>query len=258
MRQCIEDVLDVLREIRSMDSAGRSGRSFKDVRLQAVQKVAKAELAKSRFENWNSAEQCIHDACTRRLQEHLSREEFDALVKDWLSGQPEGLQSLLRRANGHGENTVEVEALLHARVPVEHSLAPDGDGTSYSASAVLKASDIDDAAYPERRETIVQRIIRDTETARALKLHHRNQCQICGVAVPLWGGLTYAEAHHIRPLGHPHNGPDSQSNMIILCPNHHAQCDLGAIKLDIESLRRLPDHVIDTEHIRYHNMIIAK
>ena len=46
--------------------------------------------------------------------------------------------------------------------------------------------------------------------------------------------------------------------MIILCPNHHAQCDLGAITLDIESLRRLPDHVIDTDHIQYHNTIIAK
>lgn len=95
-------------------------------------------------------------------------------------------------------------------------------------------------------------------TARALKLRHRNQCQICGVAIPLWGGLTYAEAHHIRPLGHPHNGPDTPSNMIILCPNHHAQCDLGAIRLDIESLRRVSDHIIDTEYIQYHNTKIAK
>jgi hypothetical protein len=256
MRPRIEDVLDVLREIRSVDSEGRSGRSVKNVRLQAVQKVAKAELAKGRFKNWDSAEKSIHDACTRRL--NLSAEEFDALVKRWLSGQPEGLQSLLRRVDGYGKNTVVVESLLRARVPVEHSVVPDGDGTSYSASAVLKASDIDDAVRPERRETIVQRIIRDTEPARALKLRYRNQCQICGVAVPLWGGLTYAEAHHIRPLGHPHNGPDSPSNIIILCPNHHAQCDLGAIRLDIESLRRLPDHIIDTEHIQYHNTSIAK
>jgi predicted restriction endonuclease len=132
------------------------------------------------------------------------------------------------------------------------------DHTRYRQSAALIANDINDAAYPERRETILQRLIRDTVTARALKLRYQNECQICGVAVPLWDGLTYAEAHHIRPLGHPHDGPDSQSNMIILCPNHHAQCDLGAIKLDIESLRRLPDHVIDTEHIQYHNTIIAK
>jgi hypothetical protein len=95
MRPRIEDVLDVLREIRSEDSAGRSGCSVKDVRLQAVQKGAKAELAKGRFKNWDSAEKSIRDACTRRLQENLSAEEFDELVKRWLSGQPEGLQSLL-------------------------------------------------------------------------------------------------------------------------------------------------------------------
>lgn len=46
MRPHIEDVLDVLREIRSVDSEGKSGRSVTDMRLRAVQKVAKAELAK--------------------------------------------------------------------------------------------------------------------------------------------------------------------------------------------------------------------
>jgi len=256
MRPHIEDVLDVLREIRSVDSEGKSGRSVTDMRLRAVQRVAKAELAKGRYKNWDSAEKTIHNACTKRLS--ITVETFDTLVESWLSGQPEGLQSLLSRAYGYGKNRAEVEALLHARVPVEHSVVPDGDGTSYSASAVPKASDIVDAVHPERRETIVQRIIRDTESARVLKLRHRNQCQICGVAILLWGGLTYAEAHHIKPLGHPHNGPDTPSNMIILCPNHHAQCDLGAIRLDIESLRRVPDHIIDTEYIQYHNTIIAK
>ena len=40
----------------------------------------------------------------------------------------------------------------------------------------LIASDVDDAADPERRETILQRVIRDTAAARALKLRHHNQC----------------------------------------------------------------------------------
>lgn len=62
MRPRIDDILNVLQEIRSVDHAGRSGRSVKDVRLQAVQKVAKAELAKGRFKNWDSAEKSIHDA----------------------------------------------------------------------------------------------------------------------------------------------------------------------------------------------------
>jgi hypothetical protein len=222
-----------------------------------VQKVARTELAKGRFKNWDSAEKSIHDACTRRL--NLTVGGFDALVKSWLSGEPEDLQALLiRRVDGRNMAMVEAELRLTAGAPVEHSVVPMETVPVTPHSAVLKASDLTDAAHPERQETMVQRIIRDTEIARALKLRHRNQCQICGVAVPLWYDLTYAEAHHIRPLGHPHKGPDSLSNMIILCPNHHAQCDLGAIKLDIESLRRLPDHIIDTEHIQYHNTIIAK
>jgi len=33
--------------------------------------------------------------------------------------------------------------------------------------------------------------------------------------------------HHLRPLGHPHDGPDNESNMLVWCPNHHALFDLA-------------------------------
>ncbi len=53
----------------------------------------------------------------------------------------------------------------------------------------------------------------------------------CGAKLTI--GLSpsrfYAEAAHVRPLGKPHNGPDSP--MIILCPNHHLQFDRGIISL---------------------------
>jgi len=124
MRPLIDDVLEVLREILSADSRAGSGRSIKDVRLQAVQKVAKAELAKGRFKNWDSAEKSIHDACTRRLQKNLSAEEFDALVKRWLSGQPEGLKSLLGRVDGYGKNVVEAESMLMHEYPSTILLYP--------------------------------------------------------------------------------------------------------------------------------------
>lgn len=256
MRPLIEDVLDVLREILTAYSASGSGCSVAGVRLDAVRKVAARELAGHRFKNYDSAERSIHDACTRRLK--LSAPAFDARVKRWLSGDPGELQSLLRSVGGSVENRAAAESLLSKRVCFEHSVAPREVTPGPPCSADLIASDVNDAAHPERRETILQRLIRDTATARDLKLRHHNQCQICGLAVPLWEGQTYAEAHHIRPLGHPHNGPDLPSNMLILCPNHHAQCDLGAIRLDLASLRQLPDHFIDTEHIRYHNTTIAK
>ncbi|ULA60744.1 MAG: hypothetical protein LZF60_270070 [Nitrospira sp.] len=80
----------------------------------------------------------------------------------------------------------------------------------------------------------------------------------CMVLLFLWGWFDYAEAHHLRPLGYLHNGPDLPSNMLVLCPNHHAQCDLGAIRLNLPSLRQLPDHVIDAEYIQDHTKTIAK
>lgn len=251
----MEDVLDVLGEILTAWSARGSGSSVSDVRLQAVRKVAIRELAGQRFKNYDSAERSIHDACTRRLG--LSAPAFDARVHRWLSGDPSELQSLLRSVSGDVKSRTVVESLLSERVR-EHIVVSAEVTRASLDSAELIASDVIDAAYPERRETILQRLIRDTATARVLKLRHHNHCQICGLAVPLWEGLTYAEAHHIRPLGHPHNGPDLPSNMLILCPNHHAQCDLGAIKLDGALLRRLPDHTIDPEHIEYHNTKIAK
>ncbi|EZP26764.1 hypothetical protein BW34_01965 [Microbacterium oleivorans] len=55
------------------------------------------------------------------------------------------------------------------------------------------------------------------------------------------------------PLGVPHSGPDIASNILVLCPNHHAQCDLGAIELDRHALRSAPGHIVSADSIDYHN-----
>ncbi len=109
----------------------------------------------------------------------------------------------------------------------------------------------------ERVATTTYRIVRDTALSKRLKLLHGNQCQICGQSIPLPNDQTYSEAHHIRPLGEPHNGPDVEENILILCPNHHAMYDYGSIRLDLRKLNNHPDHRIDQEFINYHNTIIA-
>jgi hypothetical protein len=38
------------------------------------------------------------------------------------------------------------------------------------------------------------------------------------------------EAAHIRPLGAPHNGPDTLDNTLCLCPNHHVLFDHGGTR----------------------------
>jgi predicted restriction endonuclease len=109
-----------------------------------------------------------------------------------------------------------------------------------------------------RIESTVYRIIRDTRISKSLKEKYDYCCQICGQTIHLPDGSRYAEAHHIRPLGNPHNGPDCIENLIVLCPNHHAMCDYGAIKLEIEKINVLQEHNIQVSFIEYHNQFFKK
>lgn len=97
------------------------------------------------------------------------------------------------------------------------------------------------------------RILRDTLLARQIKLLHRNRCQLCAMTIELPNGGFYSEAHHIKPLGKPHGGPDSAGNMIVVCPNHHAMLDYGVIDLKIMAIRTHVGHVLNQEFIEYHN-----
>lgn len=115
------------------------------------------------------------------------------------------------------------------------------------------ALDIEPPSAPERLLIETYRVLRDTELARKIKALHKNICQLCGQTVTLKGGATYAEAHHIKPLGSPHNGPDVAENIVVLCPNHHVMLDYGAIPLESKNLRSIQGHVIGSAYIAYHN-----
>jgi hypothetical protein len=112
---------------------------------------------------------------------------------------------------------------------------------------------IDLAAPPERQKSTVYRILRDTSVTIWIKMLHQYECQICGLTIELPNGRRYAEAHHIRPLGTPHNGPDVAKNILCLCPNHHVELDYGVRPLKLNEFRTVPQHKIDEAYIRYHN-----
>jgi hypothetical protein len=124
-------------------------------------------------------------------------------------------------------------------------------------TATPVASDITESDLPGRVHTDVYRILRDTELARKIKLLHKNMCQLCGNTVALNDGGTYAEAHHIKPLGRPHSGPDIAENIMVLCPNHHVQLDFGVLKLTTENIRTIRGHRIGLQFIDYHNSEIC-
>lgn len=120
-----------------------------------------------------------------------------------------------------------------------------------------KANDIPvGVAEPEKAYILTYRVLRDTPLARKIKVLHGDLCQICGEAVHISPEQTYSEAHHIIPLGAPHNGPDTPGNIIVLCPNHHVLCDYGAIALDRSKINSIKGHWVSDASIEYHNKVI--
>ena len=122
---------------------------------------------------------------------------------------------------------------------------------------------------PARRQTITMRIVRDTEKSLRIKEAYDYTCQVCGIRLDTPAG-PYAEGAHIKPLGIPHNGPDDESNILCLCPNHHLLLDSGAITLTHDlrvlglpgELQLCVKHQLDREHVQYHRehfgVLVAK
>ncbi|WP_343028555.1 HNH endonuclease [Massilia sp. MP_M2] len=105
----------------------------------------------------------------------------------------------------------------------------------------------------DRQQVTVYRILRDTALARHVKEIHDYRCQLCGETINLSDGRKYSEAHHIQPLGRPHDGPDLLENVICVCPNHHVELDYGARKLEASAIRSVAGHTISERYIKYHN-----
>jgi hypothetical protein len=146
----------------------------------------------------------------------------------------------------HSHLSVDVEQYFRAPLAIE--LKPDGDDT-------IQPIDIDP---PSRVVATTYRILRDTAVARKLKADHEYRCQICDTTIRLPDGTRYAEVHHLRPLGSPHDGPDVRENMVVLCPNHHAMCDYRVIRLSAQRLRPIAGHLVDPKFIAYHNHRVRK
>ena len=112
---------------------------------------------------------------------------------------------------------------------------------------------VDISVPPGRSEITTHRIIRDTLLARRVKQLHNFKCQLCGHSIVLADGSRYAEAHHIQPLGEPHNGPDILETIVCLCPNHHVELDYGTKALALSELRAVQGHILAEKYIKYHN-----
>lgn len=104
----------------------------------------------------------------------------------------------------------------------------------------------------DRADYNIQRIIRNTSLSAQIKEFHNNRCQICRTEIKIGVDILYSEGHHIKPLGNPHNGPDSSDNILVVCPNCHIKCDYNIISLDIKSLET-KGRKLNQDYIDYHN-----
>ena len=120
-------------------------------------------------------------------------------------------------------------------------------------------------SVPRRQEVRVSRIVRDSARAGKIKALYKHRCQMCGTRLECPAG-PYSEAAHIRPLGAPHNGPDTDDNILCLCPNHHVLFDNGAICIaddlsltgdDGGFLTVHREHRINHRHLAYHREHLA-
>lgn len=144
--------------------------------------------------------------------------------------------------------------------PVFYSVDGIGSGVwglSELLRAVPPAIDLAEPEVPLRSLQQVYRILRDTELSRKLKALYKHECQICGLRLCFPDGTYYAEAHHVQPLGRPHNGHDVATNIIVVCPNHHVLLDYGAIELRVAALRTVSGHVLNASYVEYHNCVIV-
>ncbi|QNR66267.1 HNH endonuclease [Paenibacillus peoriae] len=125
----------------------------------------------------------------------------------------------------------------------------------------------EDIETPSTVISTIVRKIRDTAMSQKLKKMYNHHCQICGETIITGVNRYYSEAHHLKPIGKPHHGPDIESNLIVLCPNHHAEFDAKSISINPETLLiehinirnryinnplKLSLHTIDLKFITYH------
>ena len=119
---------------------------------------------------------------------------------------------------------------------------------------------------PDRVKSYTTRIVRDTLASEAVKEVYNHVCQACSTRIERPGG-AYAQAAYIRPLGRPHNGPDTADNILCLCPNCHVLFDGWAFAIEDDGsligalsgqLNELETHEVNRDYLDYHRRLFAE
>ncbi|MCA1579156.1 MAG: HNH endonuclease [Acidobacteria bacterium] len=198
--------------------------------------------------------------------ELVPRQGKNELLKtrpDWVRLNLDHLKQCVRGAR-LGKELVHLFQIAESRLTLREVLV----NTYFSAATKLELAALIPSIPSEytatiRKQSTLNRILRDSSAAISIKRLYDYSCQICQTRLTV-GKEAYAEAAHIKPLGLPHNGPDYSTNLLCLCPNHHVLFDLGGVSLT-DDLKLIPggasivvrsSHTIDRELLRYHRDVI--
>jgi len=93
---------------------------------------------------------------------------------------------------------------------------------------------------PQRiRKAVSTTIRKDSQVVRALKKAFQYSCQFptCEAQIRTKTGGLYVEVAHVEPVNT--GGKSVLGNLLVLCPNHHKEFDLGRLEINEQTPREL-------------------
>ncbi len=214
MSQRIADSLEVLDLIQQL-AQQNPNRTASSWRLGAIAHVASRGVEKSTV---------FAHLVGKNTAYTLSANEIDRLITAWIVEGSTDLENwILQSCDQHEEKRVSQFFFNEQSTPF--------------------AADINEPESTEKHLVTTYRVLRDTALARRIKADNDYKCQICDEQILLGKDNPYAEAHHIKPLGGSHGGPDHPGNIVCVCPNCHVKLDYGAIAIDQKTFKNvLPEN----------------
>jgi hypothetical protein len=101
---------------------------------------------------------------------------------------------------------------------------------------------------PEKIEMIIEKTIRnDTKIIKKIKERNNYKCQFpgCTSIIRTKSGRPYIEVAHIKPV--KDGGQSILGNLILLCPNHHKEFDLGDLQIKYQDNRMISGKLNEKE-----------
>ena len=88
---------------------------------------------------------------------------------------------------------------------------------------------------PKRRNVTGTVICRSAEVRRKTLERAQGHCEYCGnKGFKMLNNGIYLETHHVISLSD--DGPDNNSNVVALCPNHHREAHHGQYRIEIKEI----------------------